>query len=726
MDFKEAVSCLVSDIQSYNKNLNEKLLREAFEFGRVAHDGQTRSNGDPYYSHCVAVAKNLAGKKMDTDTIITALLHDTVEDTKVNSEEITKLFGQDVANLVAGVTKLEALENISEVSKQAKNFRKLLLAMSEDIRVLLVKLSDRLHNIQTLHHIAKPEKRIRIATETMEIHVPLAELIGIRDWKEEMEDICFNTINPDAHSSIVGRLKFISKEQGDNIVTNVVKELDDLMTEHKIKNEISGRKKTPYSIWRKMQKKDIGFEQLSDIMAFRIVVDSVDDCYRVLGLIHATYRLVPGRFKDYISLPKKNNYRSLHTGVIGPAGQRVEIQIRTKEMHEFAELGVAAHWSYKSGDKESIVKEGKNYRWLRELLEIVEHSNSDDEVMSDTKMEMYAENVFVFSPKGDIVNLPKMATPIDFAYSIHSGVGNKTIGARINGKVMPLKTELKNGDQVEIITQSNAEPKEAWKNIVVSGKARSAIRRFIRNKRRDEYVEHGKSLLMRTFKSAGFDLTEKDIKFLTEKYDYKEPEMFFVAVGDGTRGVNESLYAVHPEARETDKKTKETPPPELNKGKVASKGKSSLIGGLPDDMVIRFPKCCHAIPGDKIVGVVSTGQGISIHNVRCKEVLKEHDIQNSSIDLYWRDELIDKEKVIENVNFVARINVLASNKPGALNSITTVILNLGVNLSDLKIVSRSSDFWDVNIDLEVKSVGKLTEVMASLRMSNDIISVTRL
>lgn len=724
MNFEEEYKTLENTIKSYHNKLDSNLLYRAFKFGEKAHQGQSRNSGEPYYSHCIAVAKNLADKKMDLDTIITALLHDTVEDTNITIQDIEKQFGASVANLVSGVTKLEALENSTEISKQSENFRKLLLAMSDDIRVLLVKLSDRLHNIKTLKYITKYEKRIRIATETMEIYIPLVARIGIRDWQEEMEDICFSVLNPDAHSSITKRLNDIYKNYGDSTVDNIISEFSNLIKDSNIICQVEGRKKSASSIWRKMKNKHVGFEQLSDIIAFRIIVESVEDCYSVLGLVHAKYKTIPGRFKDYISVPKNNNYQSLHTGIIGPLGQRIEIQIRTKEMHDFSEMGVAAHWNYKSDKKVDIDKEGKNYRWLRELLEIIENSSEFDEFLKETKIEMYLKNVFVFSPKGDIYNLPKGATTIDFAYAVHSKVGDKTIGARINGKVMPIRTELKNGDQIEIITQNNAEPKESWKSFAVSGKARSAIRSFIRNKNHDENIQIGKNMISNEFNSEGVELNDKHLEMLYKKYNCKDVNSYYIQVAEHIIGLKESLHFIYPELKNNKKQTNDV---QINKKISNSKlnGKSSMIGGLFDGMNVRFPKCCHAIPGDKIVGLVHTGQGVSIHNIICKELKKEEDLQAKSIDVYWKDsqKMDDDKKNV--INFTARINIIFSNTAGSLNEITKTITNLGINIIDLKVLTRTEEFWDIDVDVEVRKSETLTELISSIRIIKNIYSVSR-
>ena len=439
--------------------------------------------------------------KLDTASIITGLLHDTVEDTVATLEDIERMFGPDIAKLVDGVTKLSRLELQSDQTKQAENFRKLVLAMSEDIRVLLVKLADRLHNMRTLHFFKDEERRRRIARETMEIYAPLAERIGMHDMKDELEDLAFAELHPEARASIMARLAFL-REKGEGLVERIIEELQETLTKAGITAEVSGREKTPYSIWRKMQQKNVGFEQLSDIMAFRVVVDSVEQCYHALGVIHSRYPVVPGRFKDYISTPKPNNYRSLHSAVIGPERQRIEMQIRTHEMHEVAELGVAAHWVYKQGAPKT---EGRQYRWLRELLDILEHASDPQEFLEHTKLEMFQDQVFCFTPKGDLIALPRGATPVDFAYAVHSDIGDTCVGAKVNGRLAPLRTQLSNGDQVEIITSKAQTPSPTWERFVVTGKARARIRRFVRTQQRQQYLDLGKAILQKAFRQEGHD-----------------------------------------------------------------------------------------------------------------------------------------------------------------------------------------------------------------------------
>ena len=482
---------LVERVREYDPSADEEALNRAYVFAMKAHGSQVRASGDPYFSHPLEVAGILTDYRLDTASIVTALLHDTIEDTPATLEDIRGHFGDEVARLVDGVTKLTRIELGSEHTKQAENFRKLVLAMSEDIRVLVVKLADRLHNMRTLHHVADAEKRRRIALETMEIYAPLAERVGMQRMKDELEDLAFAQLNPDARDSIMARLSFLRTE-GTNLVSRVIVELGKTLNKSAVSAKVTGREKSPYSIWRKMQRKNVGFELLADIMAFRILVDTPDDCYRALGAIHSAYPGVPGRFKDYISTPKPNGYRSLHTGVIGPERSRIEIQIRTSEFHEIAEHGVAAHWQFKQGAEKT---DGRQYRWLRELLEILEHASGPEEFLEHTKLAMFQDQVFCFTPKGDLINLPSGATPVDFAYAVHSEVGDTCVGAKINGRIMPLRTLLQNGDQVEIITSRVQTPSPVWERFAVTARARARIRRFIRGKQREEYVELGLSLI---------------------------------------------------------------------------------------------------------------------------------------------------------------------------------------------------------------------------------------
>ena len=610
---------LVERVKGYDPSTDEKVLNRAYVFAMKAHGSQTRASGDPYFSHPLEVAGILTDYKVDSASIITALLHDTIEDTDTTLKEIRKAFGKEVARLVDGVTKLTRIELQSDQAKQAENFRKFVLAMSEDIRVLLVKLADRLHNMRTLHYIDNPEKRRRIAMETMDIYAPLSERIGIQGMKSELEDLAFQELNPDARNSILKRLEFLRQKGGD-IVPRIIKELEKTLADNGIKAAISGREKTPYSVWDKMQHKDVGFEQLSDIMAFRVVVDTVEDCYRALGVAHGAYPVVPDRFKDYISTPKPNGYRSLHTGVFGPERQRIEMQIRTAEMHDVAEHGLAGHWNYKQGTVET---ESPQYRWLRELLDIIEHAAGPEEFLEHTKLEMFKDQVFCFTPRGDLINLPWGATPVDFAYAVHSEVGDHCVGAKINGRMMPLRSELRNGDQVEIVTSKAQTPSPTWERFVVTGKARARVRRFIRLQQRDEYVKLGRAMLDRAFVAEGYEISNKALRQVLKVFKHTKVDDLCADVGAGHHTGREVVEAIFPGTRDKADDDKVVPLARARgkQGKDEGRGGVSIKGLIPG-MAVHFANCCHPLPGDRIVGIVTTGKGVTIHTIDC-ETLEE-------------------------------------------------------------------------------------------------------
>ena len=706
---------LVERVKSYDPDADEDMLNRAYIFAMQAHGTQKRASGDPYFSHPVEVAYMLTEFKLDTVSIVTALLHDTVEDTEATSEDIEKYFGKEVAYLVDGVTKLTRIETKSENAKQAENFRKLLVAMSEDLRVLMVKLADRLHNMRTLQHIKAPEKRQRIARETMEIYATLAERIGMRKVKEELQDLAFTELFPEARESIVNRLNFL-REQDKAIVEKTSAALQKVIKESGITPlSISGREKRPYSIWKKMEVKNVSFEQLSDIIAFRIITTTIPECYQVLGAIHAAYHTIPGRFKDYISTPKNNGYKSLHTSVIGPGQHRVEVQIRTQEMHDIAENGVAAHWTYKQ--KHDYNKEGKQFRWIRELLEILEKSSNPEEFLEHTKLEMYHDQVFCFTPKGDVIALPRGATPVDFAYAVHSGVGDTCVGSKINGRIVPLRTQLKNGDQVEIITSKAQTPSPSWERFVVTGKARSEIRKYIRTQQRSEYISLGKSILSKTFKQEGEELTDRILEHVTDKFNKKTPDDIYAEVGEGLINRTTVFEAVFPERKITALQNKENVLLRARKKTGDATPNAIPIRGVIPGMAMHFGKCCHPIPGDQIVGIVTTGKGITIHTTSCETLENFSETPERWIDVAW-----DKASQVAHV---ARIRVNVSHETGGLATVTTVIAKELGNITNLKILNRSTDFFELLIDMEVRDTRHLDIIIASLKGKASVQSVDR-
>jgi GTP pyrophosphokinase len=656
---------------------------------------------------------------------MTALLHDTVEDTDTSIDDIEQLFGRDVARLVDGVTKLSRLELQNEQSKHAENFRKLVLAMSEDIRVLLVKLADRLHNMQTLHYMRDPDKRKRIARETMEIYAPLAERIGMQSFKDELEDLAFRELNPEARESIVKRLEFL-RQRGGDLETRVSQELQYGLDSEGVTATVRGRTKTPYSIWRKMQVKNVGFEQLSDIMAYRVIVETVPECYHALGVLHANYPVVPGRFKDYISTPKPNGYRSLHTGLIGPQRQRIEVQIRTREMHEVAEYGVAAHWLYKQPDADAggaangqgHPVDGRQYRWVRELLDILEHASNPEEFLEHTKMEMFQDQVFCFTPKGDLIALPRNSTPVDFAYAVHSEVGDTCVGAKVDGRMVPLKTPLKNGDQVEIVTSKAQTPSPDWEKFVVTGKARARIRRFVRQKEREQYHELGRQMLQKVFRQEGYDFAEKAVAGVLKRFKAENVADIYVYVGRGDVTAREVVHAVFPGTKQGDRDRKIVPIQQRTKGKGGKREHAVPIRGLIPGMAVHYAHCCHPLPGERIVGIVTTGKGVTVHTIDCETLENFQDAPERWVDLAWEADETDEP-------YTGRLHVVVANEPGSLGDLSTVIGKNRANISNLKITNRSVDFFEMLVDVEVTDVKHLTNVMAALRASPVITSVDR-
>lgn len=712
---------LITQMKTYLPDYNPAPVEQAIEFARKMHDGQTRASGEPYYTHPVEVAGILADMRMDPTTIITAILHDTLEDTAATYEELEKKFGADVASLVNGVSKLTKIESQTVEGKQAENFRKLVLAMSEDIRVLLVKLADRLHNMRTLGNFSNVDKKRRIARETLDIYAPLAERIGVHQIKEELEDLAFATMNPEARDSITNRLLFLRSE-GSGIATKIIKELKDLMKDAGILCDVTGREKTRYSIWKKMQRKNIAFEQLSDIMAFRIVVDDVSECYHALGIIHSKYPVVPGRFKDFISTPKPNGYRSLHTTVLGPTNQRIEVQIRTKDMHAEADLGVAAHWSYKQADVQTALNDAKKYRWLRELLDILEQDQRPEDFWENTKLELFQEHVFAFTPKGDLIELPAGATPIDFAYAIHSNVGNRCIGAKINGRIAPLNTKIQNGDQVDIVTSKTQNPSPTWERFVITGKARSHIRRFIRQQQKTEYISLGKALLQKMFKTEGYEFTEKAVSGVVSQFrECENVDDVYAGIGAGNLVARDVFRIIFPAHKpEGEKKISEPEDLQIKQKQNQGQSKDRLpIRGLIPGMAVHFARCCHPLPGDRIVGIVTTGKGVTVHTIDCETLEQFADTPERWIDVSWGDSHDTPE------DRVGRLIVTITNEPGALGTLSTVIGKSAGNITNLKITNRSTDFWDMYVDVAVTDTKHLNNIMAALRATPQIVSVER-
>ena len=700
---------LVERVRGYDPYANEEILARAYDFSMKVHGAQKRASGEPYFLHPLEVARILTDYRLDTESIVTALLHDTVEDTAATVAEIRSLFGAEVARLVDGVTKLSELELRPNASGQAENFRKLLLAISKDIRVLLVKLADRLHNMRTLEHVGSPEKRSRVARETMEIYVPLAAGMGMQEIKEELEDLAFRETHPDASESVASRLDFLKRQAGD-VVDRIAGEIDRILADSEIDARVSGRIKRPVSIWRKMQRKNVRFERLTDIIAFRVVVASVEDCYRVLGKIHSEYRVIPGEFDDYISTPKKNGYQSLHTAVIGPELHRIEIQIRTTQMDRIAEFGVAAHWQYKFG---AALIEGKHYHGVHRLLDILDSAGSPDEFLENTRLELYPDQVFCFTPTGDIISLPQGATPVDFAYAVHSEIGDCCIGARINGRMLPLRTELANGDQVEILTIKGGAPSPTWEQWVVTGKARARIRRHVRNAQREEFARLGRAMLDREFRTATGAPPGPITEDVLARFDLDSAEALVEAVGRGNVAAARVVKAMVPPQLLADRK-----PRRRTADGDGRNGASAIpIRGLTPGMAVHYANCCDPMPGEQIMGIVLPGEGISIHTRDCPTLANFAEMPERWIDVAWDLGPAPPD------NHTGRLDLVVANRRGALGELTTLIARQDGNITNLKITGRARDFYQMTIDFEVEDARRVGDIVAALRTASDVSSV---
>ncbi|MDE2006296.1 MAG: bifunctional (p)ppGpp synthetase/guanosine-3',5'-bis(diphosphate) 3'-pyrophosphohydrolase [Rhodospirillales bacterium] len=679
-----------------------------------AHGPQTRDNGDPYITHPLAVADILAGYHLDTASIATGLLHDVIEDTPVKLPEITARFGAEIAGLVDGVTKLTRLELQSDRTKQAENFRKLVLAMSKDIRVLLVKLADRLHNMRTLHFVADPERRKRIARETMEIYAPLAERIGMVRVKEELQTLAFAQLEPEAFDTIQARLNFL-RGQGADVIEEVRRELRQVCeTSGVTVLEVTGREKSPFSIWEKMQQRNVAFEQLSDIMAFRIVVPNKEACYAALGAIHSAYPVIAGRFKDYISTPKSNGYQSLHTGVTlrEPRNQKIEVQIRTAEMHEQAENGVATHWLYKAPDEKTDGKEVHQYRWVQDLLEILENAAAPDEFLEYTKLELYEDRVFCFTPKGELIQLPRGATPVDFAYAVHSQVGDACVGAKINGKLMPLRYQLQHGDQVEIMTARGGTPSPQWERFVVTGKARARIRRFIHQQQREQHLDAGRAELVKAFRQAGVDGSAKALDPALKALKFASVEDLTIAVGNGNLSGKDVVNAAYPELRQTPRAPRLVPALPSRPTRPAGKAELGMeVTGLVPGMEYHFAGCCHAVPGDDIVGIIATGKGVTIHARDCPTLEAFAATPERFIDVGWNAAALGRN----GSGHTARVSVIAANEPNAVADVANAVTKYEGAVAALKTANRQQDFMEILLDVDVRDIAHLAKVIAGLR-----------
>lgn len=717
---------LVERVRSYNPNTNEDLLNRAYVYAMKAHGSQTRASGDPYFSHPLEVAAILTDLKLDDATIVAALLHDTIEDTEATRAEIDQIFGPEIGALVEGLTKLKRLELVSREAKQAENLRKLLLAIADDVRVLLVKLADRLHNMRTLDFVPT-ESRRRIAEETLDIYAPLAGRMGMQEMREELEDLSFRTLDPEAYSVVMQRLDALA-ERNRNLIGEIEDQLSNNLRHRGLGARVYGRRKKPFSIWTKMERKSVGFEQLSDIFGFRLVVNDIEACYRALGIVHTTWPVVPGRFKDYISTPKQNDYRSIHTTVIGPGNQRVELQIRTEAMDQIAERGIAAHVFYKEGlgsPTEFLKRESNAFAWLRHTIGILSESANPEEFLEHTKLELFHDQVFCFTPKGKLIALPRHANVIDFAYAVHTDVGNSAVGCKINGKFAPLSSELQNGDEVEVLTsEAQSAPPSAWETLAVTGKARAAIRRATRTAVRDQYAGLGRRIVERLFERAKIEYADDKLKGALPRLARTSIEDVMAAVGRGEIKASNVARAMYPDYKE-----ERVARYGVKKGLAAKlKDKSSEptrspvaipIRGINSDLPVKFAPNGGAVPGDRIVGIVTPGEGITIYPIQAPALKDFEEEPERWLDVRWDIEDTAPQR------FPARIKVENVNEPGALAQIATVIAEHDGNIDNISMQRRSPDFTETTIDLEVYDLKHLSAILAQLRAKAVVARVER-
>ena len=709
---------LVDKVSGYLSNLDETLLNQAYVFTVKKHGDQKRASGDPYFSHPVEVAGILTELKLDEPTIVTGLLHDTLEDTDATYEELQKLFGEEVAQLVDGVTKLSKLELTADQNKQAENFRKLLVATANDIRVLIVKLADRLHNMRTLHYIQDPSRKQRIAQETLEIYAPLAGRMGIQSFREELEDLSFKMLKPQGYNLISEKLAALKAERSD-MLDSIAYDLKNLLTEEDVDASVEGREKSPFSIWRKMENKSISLEQLSDIFGFRVIVDTEADCYRALGAVHRKWQFVPGRFKDYISVPKTNNYRSLHTTIIGPNRQRVEIQIRTSEMHTIAQNGVAAHWLYKNSDddRRKVFEDIKPFKWLQELVDQLKIANTAEEFLEDTKMELFHDQVFCFTPKGRIIALPKGATPLDFAYAVHTEVGNSCAGARVNGNITPIRTVLRNGDEVEIIRAEGQLPSANWESIVVTGKARAAIRHHLRENEHLAHIKTGREIIASVFQAEKKSNDDNHLERALVPLECETLDDLYAMVGAGQVSGTEVFRKVYP-----DQKSPGMLVTALNAitSKVGSDGnKNAPVIGGDSFSAIKFAPETFPLPGDRIVGIMTPGEGVMVYPIS-SSLLQDYEAEvDRWLPLKWDDEASHGRM------YDTRLSLTVANKIGALAIISRTIGEFGANISNLSMNQRDEDFCLLEMDLEVRDLNHVKEIISALRGSRLVNRVKR-
>ncbi|MEL6111690.1 MAG: bifunctional (p)ppGpp synthetase/guanosine-3',5'-bis(diphosphate) 3'-pyrophosphohydrolase [Pseudomonadota bacterium] len=725
---------LADRVRGYAPDFDEDLLNRAYVFAMKAHGGQTRKSGDPYFTHPLAVAAILTELKADPATVITALLHDTVEDTDTSLDDIRVLFGDEIAQLVDGVTKLSQIELRTGASKQAENFRKLVMAMADDVRVLLVKLADRLHNMRTLHFFSNQEKKERIARETLEIYAPLAGRIGIQRFRDELDDLSFRVLNPQAYDTLARQLDRLHTDTVKGVV-ELAQTLRERLSTAGLTCDVMSREKRPYSIWRKMEAKNLSFEELADIYAFRVIVDTIDDCYQALGIIHTRWRMIPSEFDDYISVPKPNNYQSIHTAVVGPPGaggnrQRIEIQIRTRTMHDHAERGAAAHWRYKdpgetSGNSVSqnlpsqtdyIVPPDFDFYHTPRNLQALFQGEDPDEALKYAKLELFQDQVFCFTPKGRVIALPKGSSALDFAYAVHTDIGDSCIGVEINKRSRPLRTALTNGDVVRVLRADNARPPAEWEDIAFTGRARTAIRRRLKELEYSDQIAMGRRVAESAFSGAKLDFSPKAVKQALERLNIASTDEVLAQVGRGDLSVTALVEAIYPGA----------PPISENEVRAASAGAlvdaKSIVAGITPGFAASLAPCCRPIPGDRIVGIKSipgdSPRHLHVHTIFCKTLARRDPALDRWVDLRWRSDQ-------SAYRAASSIKMTVHNEVGGLSEIASIIARYGVSVTNISFINRTPDFFDLVIDVGVKDLKTLTQLLTALRASRITISVER-
>jgi len=696
------VDALLKRISEYNPRSDQELIRKAYAYGERMHDGQFRRSGEPYFTHPFAVAMILAEQRLDDASIITALLHDTIEDTRSTKSMISDEFSSEIAELVDGVTKLTNMELSSKETKEAENIRKLIMAMARDVRVVLVKLADRLHNMRTIKSMPQP-KQLQKARETMEIFAPLAGRFGMQSIREDLEDLSFRVLNPEGRASIIRRFVKLRDETG-NVKDRITNDIQLELAAEGIAADIYGREKRPYSIWRKMQEKELSFSRLSDIYGFRVITENEADCYRILGAIHRRWRSVPGRFKDYISQPKSNGYRSLHTTVSGRDGKRVEVQIRTHQMHDVAESGVAAHWAYREGERVENPFAVDPFDWINSLIDQITTEDDHQDFLESFKLEMYADKVFCFTPKGEVIKLPRGATPIDFAFAIHTRIGTKCVGAKVDGLRVPLWTRLRNGQSVEIITAQGQVPQEKWLTMAATGKAKSAIKRSVKEVNRQKHVVMGQELARAAFEGFGKKATDKVLQTAAKKLLLPSKDELLARLGIGSLSTSDVLQIMYPDVSQ--------------KQNSADFGNRAVIGLKPGQSFTRA-SCCQPLPGQRIVGIVTENRGVVVHTIDCDSLIDYEDEIEPWLDLNWHE---GQHAAVYPVSF----DVTISNDAGVLGKVCTLIGEAQGNISDLEFINRNSDFYRLHIDIELRNIEQFHVVTTALEAEGQVASVQRL